>query len=462
MTYDASGNLLTLQRNRETGTLIDNLSYTIAATSNRLISVTDAVPTTTETWDAETGSFTYDANGNVLTAPAPYSITAVTYDAANLPLTITRSGTTTKYRYDDAGQRIAKQVGTGNIEVYINEASSDLGVFTLTSSGSLSTWYFNLVWQDRVIGRQPNSGARSYYHLDALGSTRAVTQGATITESYDFEPWGLLMPGRTRTGATKEGFTGKEQDAETGLDYFGARYYMPALARWTAVDPLAEKSPTQSPYAYSGDNPTGNRDVDGRYYVGTDGKPVVVTMRQGSIHLSSNASPELQRMATLINRSGSAKATSQFVNVGNNETKVHFRISQDLKRSSDGIPLLGLHQAHNAAGTALEWDVASGTFRGQVAFGVDKHGKLIYREATVTVYEATIRTYESDPQAAMVAVGAHENEHDLNTEDIKAIKDRGEGKPNSRKVEVAAGDVEDQVLREIQEARKKKKRDQDQ
>ena len=61
-------------------------------------------------WDA---SFTYDANGNQLMAPAPYSITATTYDPRNLPLSLTIGGTTTTYRYDNAGQRITKQVGAG-------------------------------------------------------------------------------------------------------------------------------------------------------------------------------------------------------------------------------------------------------------------------------------------------------------------------------------------------------------
>lgn len=263
-TYDAAGNLLTLQRNRETGTLIDNLSYTIATTSNRLTSVTDGVAATTETWDAETGSFSYDPNGNILTAPAPYSITAATYDPSNLPLSITRGGTVSNYRYDDAGQRIVKQVGTGNVEVYIREGSPNLAVFTLTSSGTLSSWYFNLLWKDRVIGRQPGTGSRSFYHFDALGSTRAVTQNATVTESYDFEPWGLLMPGRVLVGATKEGFTTKEQDTESGLDYFGARYYMPALGRWTSVDPLTDETAAWSPYVYVLNNPLGHSDPDGR------------------------------------------------------------------------------------------------------------------------------------------------------------------------------------------------------
>jgi RHS repeat-associated protein len=264
ISYDASGNLTALQRYRETATLVDNLSYAYPGSSNRLSSVTDAVGGTAESWDAETGSFTYDANGNVLTSAAPYSITAVAYDDRNLPLSLTRAGTTTAYRYDDAGQRIAKQVGGGDTEVYVLDRSTSLGVVTVNGSGTPTTWHFNVLAGDRVIGRQPNVGNRSYYHTDLLSSTRSVVQGTTVVESYDFEPWGLLMPGRTLGSGTKEGFTGKEHDAETGLEYFGARYYMPALGRWAGIDPLAAKHPEWSSYNYVLNNPLVLIDPDGR------------------------------------------------------------------------------------------------------------------------------------------------------------------------------------------------------
>ena len=55
--------------------------------------------------------------------------------------------------------------------------------------------------------------------------------------------------------SAKEGYTGKERDAETGLDYFGARYYMPEIGRWMSVDPLADKYPAWSPYNYVLNNP---------------------------------------------------------------------------------------------------------------------------------------------------------------------------------------------------------------
>ena len=163
--YDAAGNLTALQRYRETATLIENLTYTNAVTSNRLNSVADAIATTSETWDAESGSFTYDANGNLKTAAAPYSVTAVTYDHQNLPISLTRSGTTTTYRYDDAGQRIAKQVGSGNREMYVLDGATTLSVVTVNSSGSVQSRYWNILAGDKVVGRKPNSGDRRHYVL---------------------------------------------------------------------------------------------------------------------------------------------------------------------------------------------------------------------------------------------------------------------------------------------------------
>ena len=50
-------------------------------------------------------------------------------------------------------------------------------------------------------------------------------------------------------------FSAKERDAETGLSYFGARYYSSDLSIWLSVDPMADKYPSMSPYVYCADNP---------------------------------------------------------------------------------------------------------------------------------------------------------------------------------------------------------------
>lgn len=50
-------------------------------------------------------------------------------------------------------------------------------------------------------------------------------------------------------------FNGKELDEETGLYYYGARYYNPKTSIWLSVDEMAEKTPNGSPYTYVLNNP---------------------------------------------------------------------------------------------------------------------------------------------------------------------------------------------------------------
>ena len=58
-------------------------------------------------------------------------------------------------------------------------------------------------------------------------------------------------------------FSAKERDSETGLSYFGARYYSSDLSIWLSVDPMSGKYPHQSNYVYCSNNPIKNVDPDG-------------------------------------------------------------------------------------------------------------------------------------------------------------------------------------------------------
>ena len=61
-----------------------------------------------------------------------------------------------------------------------------------------------------------------------------------------------------------QSFTGKERDSETGFSYFGARYYdSDLITGWLSVDPMADKYPGLSPYAYCAWNPIKLVDPDG-------------------------------------------------------------------------------------------------------------------------------------------------------------------------------------------------------
>ncbi len=114
-----------------------------------------------------------------------------------------------------------------------------------------------------------------YYHLDALGTVRAVTdQAGAVVERHDYLPYGEEWCGTAVCSSPTQGqplrFTGKERDAETGLDYFGARYYGSKIGRFTTTDPVYDwKEDIAEPqrwnrYAYARNNPLRYVDPDGR------------------------------------------------------------------------------------------------------------------------------------------------------------------------------------------------------
>ena len=260
------------------------MSYAYIAGTNKLQSVTDAVNTTTEDWDAEDTEFGYDGNGNVTTmleneVPA---ISSIQYDHRNLPVSlVNRNGDLVIYKYNASGQRIYKKVGSQTPEYYIMDGDQTVAVF---ENGAVKYW--NLLAND-VAGRyEPGSGSKFYYLKDHLGSTRAVVYGnGTVKEALDYYPFGLLMPGRAyQLGSdTKEKFTGKERDSETGLDYFGTRYYWAAGGRWWSVDISADNYPAWSPFHYTFNNPIIFVDLFGTdiYFYNSD-STVIATIVTGS------------------------------------------------------------------------------------------------------------------------------------------------------------------------------------
>ncbi len=80
-------------------------------------------------------------------------------------------------------------------------------------------------------------------------------------------------------------FNGKEQDEETGLYYYGARYYDAKECRFYGVDPMAEKYTEISSYAYCANNPIMLIDPDGMEYGDPDsgGTPAKIDKQTGNL-----------------------------------------------------------------------------------------------------------------------------------------------------------------------------------
>jgi len=87
-------------------------------------------------------------------------------------------------------------------------------------------------------------------------------------------------------------FNAKELDSETGLYYYGARYYNPRLSVWYVVDPLAEATPSFSPYAYALNNPI--RYIDPTGMIAEDAKSPNDWVRRndGSIYWDNKANDQ--------------------------------------------------------------------------------------------------------------------------------------------------------------------------
>src|SRR5574344_1630402 len=111
-----------------------------------------------------------------------------------------------------------------------------------------------------------------YYESDHLGSASYVTNdNGQVTQTLNYLPYGEdwvdlqyfdLMPAESNLGVYK--FNGKEKDAESGYNYYGARYYDSEKISWLSVDPMSDKYPNLSPYVYCADNPVKLIDPDGK------------------------------------------------------------------------------------------------------------------------------------------------------------------------------------------------------
>jgi RHS repeat-associated protein len=174
----------------------------------------------------------YDAAGNS-TQIAPYTLT---YDAENRIVSAASqvNGSTT-YTYDGEGRRVLAELSNGTFTLYVNDAM-----------GELAAEYSN--------APAPTPGTQ-YVSVDHLGSTRVTTgtDAGFDVQRFDYLPFGMDLAGIRPVGlgygfnGPRVRFTGKERDSETGLDFFGARYFSAAQGRWTSPD-WSEK-PQAVPYA---------------------------------------------------------------------------------------------------------------------------------------------------------------------------------------------------------------------
>jgi RHS repeat-associated protein len=105
---------------------------------------------------------------------------------------------------------------------------------------------------------------RYFYHSDQLGSTNYITDAkGNIKQFIAYMPFGEILSEQHADWDSPYKFNAKERDTETGLYYYGARYYDPKASLWISTDPLAENYIGWNSYNYTFDNPVRYIDPDG-------------------------------------------------------------------------------------------------------------------------------------------------------------------------------------------------------
>ena len=236
----------------------------------------------------------YDAAGNLLSSGSFYNI----FNSENQWTYV--SATNSSYLYDGDGNKVQTSGGASGTTIFWRDQKGQV-LSETDQTGSVNNNYIYLnrqavAWID--IGHGVPTAYRYYIH-DHLGTTRVMTTSTgSVCYDADFFPWGGEQHLFTNTCSQNYKFTGKERDPDTNsTDYFGARWYQGAMARFYSPDwsddpepvPYARLDNPQSLnlYTYAQDNPTTLRDEDG-HDLG-DAEPDVAITSDSTGDSSSNA-----------------------------------------------------------------------------------------------------------------------------------------------------------------------------
>gem|GEM_PF-6061005 len=149
----------------------------------------------------------------------------------------------------------------------------------------------------RLVGRNGKCLGSSFpdditdaitYNLESqIGSSVArLDTNGTVIDKEEYYPFG---DSSLRTFTKKRyRYVGKEKDLESGLYYYGARYYAAWTCRFISVDKLAANYMQLTPYQNAGNNPINDYDIDGNQGPGTPDTVDIVYPDGKSIKVNKN------------------------------------------------------------------------------------------------------------------------------------------------------------------------------
>jgi RHS repeat-associated protein len=277
--------------------------------------------------------FAYDDDGNVSSLP---KVGALVWDHVNRLVEVDlEGGGKALYAYDCNGARVRKTVvrAAGFVEdrIYVGGFET----FRRRVGGQLDFQRDTLHVHDgaeRSALLETLAGqTRTRYQIgDHLGSSIVELDetGATISVEL-YYPYGgtalLATTGVAQTSARRYRYNGKERDEETGLYYYGARYYAPWLARWTTCDPKGADGPNR--YRFCRGNPIALRDKTGHESSPFDDSSVAVVMQMHRESIAAEKEEEFEKLRS-ISSSASSGSDNAALKLGQ---EFHNRVEQAAK-----------------------------------------------------------------------------------------------------------------------------------
>ena len=228
-------------------------------------------------------SFAYDANGSMAERVSSEGSFAYDFDAENRLASVEKDGTlSAAFRYDGDGGRTRKVAYGAALGIPLSSMAYPELLQDGLGEDDLVTHFVGELYEvdnlhevkhvylgsERILS--VHDGVEQYIHGDHLGSSNVVEdQFGALVQINEYQPFGdFSRRDQYATGGQESDlyFTQQILDDETGLYYYGARYYDPLIGRFISADPTVQhpNDPQDlNRYAYCRNNPINLVDPSG-------------------------------------------------------------------------------------------------------------------------------------------------------------------------------------------------------